>query len=136
MGSLVGGRLARDHDVTLVGRQAHVDAIRSEGLVLRGRTELRARPDAVTSVDELEGAAPPDVVLLTVKSYDTAAAVDALEPFSGSALFLSLQNGLGNLEVLAARAARVLGGVTYNGVVLAGPGEVDHAGDGDTVIGP
>ncbi|MBW3534278.1 MAG: 2-dehydropantoate 2-reductase [Gemmatimonadetes bacterium] len=136
VGSLVGGCLAREHEVTLVARRAHVDAIRRDGLEVRGRTRLRTRPRAVASVDEVASEPAPDAVLLTVKSYDTAGAVEALEPFLGVSLFLSLQNGLGNLEVLAERAERVLGGVTYNGVTFTGPGVVDHAGRGETVIGP
>ncbi len=134
MGSLIGGCLARKHAVTLVARRDHVEAVRSRGLRVRGRTELTAHPRAVDDVEDVEAA--PDLVILTVKSYDTAAAVEALRPFWDRALFLSLQNGLGNLETVAARAARVLGGITYNGVTFVAPGEVDHAGEGDTVLGP
>jgi 2-dehydropantoate 2-reductase len=71
-----------------------------------------------------------------VKSYDTASAAEALRPFWKRAAFLSLQNGLGNVETLAAGADRVLGGVTYHGVTFVGPGEVKHAGVGDTILGP
>jgi 2-dehydropantoate 2-reductase len=50
---------------------------------------------------------------------------------------LTLQNGLGNLEILQQTlgAERVIGGVTSQGAALVGPGQVHHAGDGPTVIG-
>jgi 2-dehydropantoate 2-reductase len=133
MGSFVGGLLARSHDVTLVGRHDHVEAIRRHGLRVTGRTELEIR---VRAVEEVAQAEPADVVVVTVKSYDTRAAVDALEPFWEHATFLSLQNGLGNVELLAERAERVLGGVTYSGVTFVAPGRIEHAGTGDTVLGP
>lgn len=133
MGSFVGGLLARRHEVTLVGRPDHVEAIRRHGLSVSGRTDLEIRLRAVEEVSQDE---PADVVVVTVKSYDTRAAMDALEPLWGHATFLSLQNGLGNVELLAECAERVLGGVTYSGVTFLGPGRIEHAGTGDTVLGP
>jgi 2-dehydropantoate 2-reductase len=133
MGSLIGGLLSRKHDVTLVARRPHVEAIRARGLRISGKTELLARPRAVEDAREAD---PPDVVIVTVKSFDTAGAAEALRPLGKRASFLSLQNGLGNVERLAAVAERVLGGVTYHGVTFLGPGEIRHAGVGDTVLGP
>ena len=126
IGSLIGGSLARKHAVTLVGRAAQVEAIRRDGLRIRGLTELRVHPEAV---EDASRATPPDVVILTVKSYDTATAVESLRPFAGAA-FLSLQNGLGNVETLSRGVGRVLGGITYHGVTTEGPGEIYHAGQG------
>lgn len=133
MGSLIGGYLARNHEVTLVARRPHVEAIRREGLLIRGREELRAHPRAVESAAEVD---PPEVVVVTVKSYQTEAAAEALRPFWRDATFLSLQNGLGNVEVLARGAERVMGGVTYHGVTFLRPGEILHAGEGETLFGP
>jgi 2-dehydropantoate 2-reductase len=133
MGSLIGALLARRHAVTLVGRGDHVRAIRRSGLVVKGRTELRVEVAAIENLSEAEGA---DVVVVTVKSYDTQGSVEALRAYWNDALFLSLQNGLGNVELLARHARRVLGGVTYNGVTFLAPGEIEHAGSGDTVLGP
>jgi 2-dehydropantoate 2-reductase len=133
IGSLIGGSLATLHPVTLVGRRGHVQAIRRHGLVVRGHTEVRVHPEALEYAAEAE---VPDVVILTVKSYDTRSAANALRRFRKEALFLSLQNGLGNVEILAERSSRVLGGVTYHGVTFLGPGEIEHAGSGDTILGP
>lgn len=133
LGSLVGGLLSQSHDTVLVGRRAHVEAIRRNGLRITGRTEAVVRP---TAVERVEGTEDPDVVLVTVKAYDTSDAAEALRPFWETATFLSLQNGLGNEEALAARVARVLGGVTTHGVTFVEPGTVRHAGVGATHVGP
>jgi 2-dehydropantoate 2-reductase len=133
MGSLVGGLLSQRHETVLVGRRPHVEAIRKRGLRITGKTRLLARPVAE---EDLPSNADPDVVIVAVKAYDTENAARALEPLTEKALFLSLQNGLGNEETLAAAGARVLGGVTNQGVTFVGPGEVYHAGEGDTYIGP
>ncbi len=76
------------------------------------------------------------MVVLAVKAYDTAEAVEALRPYWDTSAFLSLQNGLGNEDLLAERTERVLGGVTSQGVTFVRPGEIFHAGVGATVIGP
>lgn len=136
IGSMVGGRLASDHDVTLVGRRPHVDAIEAQGLTLTGETERTVETDAVTTVDGLE---PADVVFLTVKAYDTAQAVRQALPVVGDHTFVvSLQNGLGNLETVAEHVPvpRVIGATTSHGCLFHGPGRVEHTGTGDTVLGP
>ncbi len=133
LGSLVGGLLAQEHDVTLVGRRAHVEAIRKNGLEISGRTELVVRPEAM---ERLPADAPPEIVLVTVKAYDTPKAIRELKAYWKESTFLSLQNGLGNEEILAKRAEKVLGGVTGQGVTFVGPGKVFHAGTGETFIGP
>lgn len=133
LGSLVGGLLSRRHETILVGRTAHVEAIRRHGLRITGTSDLVVHPGAQEGVT---GSEDPDVVLVAVKAYDTPPAAEALRPFWTTALFLSLQNGLGNEETLAARARRVLGGVTNQGVTFVGPGEVRHAGVGASYVGP
>jgi 2-dehydropantoate 2-reductase len=131
IGSWLGGFLSMKHEVTLVGRRAHVDAIRERGLRISGRATLLARVAATTQVPQ----DPPDVIFVTTKSYDTAAAVDALRAFWRRSTFVTLQNGLGNAERLAADAERVIAGTTTHGVTFVGPGEVVHAGTGETRIG-
>ncbi|MFQ5986360.1 MAG: ketopantoate reductase family protein [Thermoplasmata archaeon] len=133
MGSLVGGLLSKKHEAILVGREPHITTIRDQGLRISGKTQLLARPEAV---ETLPPEAEPDVVIVAVKAYDTSGAAEALKPLTQRASFLSLQNGLGNEETLAAAGARVLGGVTNQGITFLGPGEIHHAGSGDTYIGP
>ena len=135
LGSVVAARLADDHDVTLVAREAHVAAIRERGLEVTGHTErsgLALR--AVTSVDD--GVPAPDFVLVTTKSHGSAAAAEGASRFADQAIFVSLQNGLGNEEVLAGVAKRVLAAVINQGATLLEPGRVHHAGARESYFGP
>lgn len=142
MGSLFGGLLAAAGDeVTLVGRSGdHVAAVERDGLristaegVADGdrRVELRATtdPEAVGRID---------LLLVFVKSYDTASAMaDAGPLLASDPAVLTLQNGLGNAETIAEHVPeeRVLAGTTAQGAVFEGPGHVQHAGAGHTVVG-
>jgi len=132
MGSFFGGLLSRHHDVLLIGRAEHVEAIRAHGLRISGKTSLIARPAAATIVPE---SARPDMIFVTTKAYDTANAMLALQRFADRATFVTLQNGLGNAETIAKTARRVVAGTTTIGVTFIGPGEIRHAGIGETVLG-
>jgi len=133
IGSLLGGLLSARHEVLLIGRKAHVDAIREHGLRVSGKTVRLAKPDAATRVP---GGAEADLVVVAVKAYDTSSAMTHLRGLAKSATFLTLQNGLGNADVIGRTALRVVAGTTAHGVTFVGPGEIRHAGVGETVIGP
>jgi 2-dehydropantoate 2-reductase len=136
IGSLLGARLADDHEVTLVGREAHVRAIDQRGLEVTGETQRTVDVDATTDSGSLE---PADVVFLTVKAFQTAQALEDAEPAIGPNTFLvTLQNGLGNVDQLVRRVgdSHAIGGTTSHGCIFQGPGRVEHTGVGDTVIGP
>lgn len=131
IGSVFGGLLAQaGHAVTLLGRAAHMEAIRAQGLAIGGiwGEHLVRSLVTVTSISELSPPPPPfDAVLITTKSYDTEAAVCQALPFLGpSSLVVSLQNGLGNLETIAEIAGpeRAVGGRVIFGVDLVEPGRV------------
>src|SRR5256885_14708862 len=59
----------------------------------------------------------------------------ALQRLADRSTFVTLQNGLGNAETIAKAARRVVAGTTSIGVTFVGPGEIRHAGVGDTVLG-
>lgn len=131
LGSLVGGLLAREHAVTLVGRDPHVAAVRESGLRVRGAVEARVQPRARTDGAGLAA----DLAVVTVKAYDTARAAEALATGEFRAA-LSLQNGLGNEETLAARLdCPVLAGTATYGAVLESPGAVRCTGVGEVTLG-
>src|SRR5256885_9694204 len=130
MGSFIGGLLSRRHKVVLVGRSEHVDAVRAHGLRITGKTSVVAKPEASTTVPQN---ARPDWVFVTTKAYDTANAMLALQRLADRSTFVTLQNGLGNAETIAKVARRVVAGTTSIGVTFVGPGEIRHAGVGDTV---
>jgi len=81
---------------------------------------------------------PQDLVLIFVKSYHTAAAVkSAINLFDKDTLVLTLQNGVGNAEVISkvVEDIAVIAGTTSHGATVLGPGRIRHAGVGETVIG-
>src|SRR6266566_4733909 len=132
MGSFFGGLLSRRYDVTLIGRAEHMAAIRARGLRITGKTAMIARPRTATRIPH---GVKPELILVTTKSYDTDKAMVALRPFADEALFVTFQNGLGNAEAIAKVAKRVVAGTTTHGVTSLGPGEIRHAGVGETVLG-
>lgn len=134
VGSLVGGLLAlRGHEVTLVGRAAHVEAIRKHGLRISlgaGHRVVRDHLDAVTTPEEADG--PVDLVILAVKGFDTRATLAQLPPLLGETTgILSLQNGLGNEAILAeAYPGRVLlGGAICAYLDFPEPGHIVWSDD-------
>ena len=119
IGSLVGARLSESGvTVTLLARRDHIAAIRTHGLILETPRErlVCKRIDSVTMLDDL--VEPPDIILLTVKAYHTPDAVEAIRPLvRGRTAVASLQNGVGNEELIAAACGpeRTLAGtVTIN----------------------
>ena len=138
MGSLFGGLLAASgEDVTLVDVwREHVEAINSEGL--RIGDHEGSRTVNVKATTDPSSVGPVDLIILFVKSYDTLEATrGALPMVSEDTVFLSLQNGLGNIEKISEAVGRdrVIPGTTAHGCTLIGPGEIFHAGSGLTIIG-
>jgi len=131
LGSLVGGVLAREHDVTLVARPAHAEAVRIGGLTVTGAVDLHVSPSATTDSRGLAA----DLAIVTVKAADTPTAADALATGSFDAV-LSLQNGMGNEETLADRLeSPVLAGTATYGAILQEPGVAECTGQGEVVLG-
>lgn len=138
MGSLFGGLLAADHEVLLVDPwREHVDRINQAGLEIE--REGRSRLVTVRAVTDAAEAGPVDLILICVKSYHSEAAAETARRLLGpDTLALSLQNGLGNGEIIAAAvgARRTVVGVTAHGATVLGPGRISHRGSGDTAFGP
>ncbi|MDS0282109.1 ketopantoate reductase family protein [Haloarcula onubensis] len=131
LGSLLGGLLAREHDVTLVGRDPHVDRVDADGLRVTGVESFRVSPAARTDIPD-----SADLALVAVKSYDTGSVAAQLADCDLDAC-LSVQNGMGNEERLAdALACPVLAGTCTYGARLEAPGTVAFTGRGEVVLGP
>jgi 2-dehydropantoate 2-reductase len=128
IGSVAGAMLsAAGREVALLGRKTHIDAIARDGLRLSGFFGERVVRGftLVSSAGELRG--PFELVLLTVKSYDTESAARELEHLvSRQGVVVSMQNGVGNVELLVERlgAARVLGARVIFGAEILSPGVV------------
>jgi 2-dehydropantoate 2-reductase len=137
VGCYYGALLARSgHDVTLIGRPAHVDAIRARGLRLEA-SSFDVRVPVAASTDAA-GTAGAELVLCCVKSTDTSMAAEQLaRHIARDAVVLSLQNGVDNASRLAATLAnQVIPTVVYVGTEMAGAGHVRHHGRGELVLGP
>lgn len=142
IGSFVGGMLSQKNNVTLIGRKNHIDAVKSNGLQVNGKTDATFHPNTAENVDEYMAGNypdnPADLVIITVKSYNTHVAIQALQPLiNENVKLLSLQNGLTNLEIIKNyyRRSKVIGGVISHGVTFKEPGKIEHAGLGEITIG-
>jgi 2-dehydropantoate 2-reductase len=135
VGCWYGGMLARAGvPVTLIGRAAHVDAMRRDGLRLSSAAFDGHIPvEASTDMAAVAGAA---LVLVCVKSTDTEASAASLAAhLAPDARVLSLQNGVDNAPRLQAVLQRpVAPAVVYVACEMGGPGHVRHLGRGELVI--
>ncbi|MCP4682323.1 MAG: 2-dehydropantoate 2-reductase, partial [Desulfobacterales bacterium] len=138
MGCLFAARLKKaGHAVTLFDYKAkRAGLISRQGINVEGISgeyslKVPAVSDAISEI--------PDAALICVKANQTRQAAEDIRPWlSPETRIVTLQNGLGNLEILQEifGEERVLGGVTAEGSTLLGPGHVRHAGQGTTIIGP
>ncbi|MGQ9661493.1 MAG: ketopantoate reductase family protein [Kiritimatiellia bacterium] len=129
IGSAFGGFLRRaGHDVTLIGRKHHLDAIEARGLRISGIWGDFVVTGFSCHTSARDVTAKPDAILVCVKSFDTRQAAFEVDPLLGTeTLLVSLQNGVGNLESLRdiTQHPLILGGRVIFGVVLAGPGTIE-----------
>ena len=135
IGGLFGAYLSQRHDVTLVCREKHAATINEKGLTITRLSNIHARPKAASSITDLE---QPDILILTVKAYDTEAAMAEAKPLVGpSTKVLSLQNGIGNLETIAGAVpeTKIIGAITSQGAILRKPGLIEHTGKSYTIVG-
>ena len=138
MGCLFAARLhAGGFDVTLFDyNTTRADIINKNGISVEGVSGSYIA--MVPVITELPGI-DPDIILICVKSNKTADAAENLKNRTPQkALFATLQNGLGNVEILKDILGknRVIGGVTSEGATSLDKGKIRHAGMGTTVFGP
>jgi len=138
MGSLFGALLSESGtSVRLFDiRAEHIKAINENGLgiELSGKTRS-VNVKATTDKKKIRKA---DLVIIFVKSNHTGdAARVASELVSPTGFVLTLQNGLGNADIIAEciDPGRIVVGTTSHGATILGPGLVRHAGTGPTLIG-
>lgn len=139
MGSLWAARLAAAHEVVVIDIAAEVvAAIEMSGISIQAADGNRQTAWVKATSDASE-IGLVDVVFMFVKAHQTAAAVERTHPFVGSdTIVTTLQNGLGNAEVLAGviPADQIVVGVTYHSATVLGPGQVAHTAQGPTFVGP
>ncbi len=137
MGCLFAARLKKaGQDVTLLDHiEKRAALINSQGIKIEG-----IMGEYTVQLPTVTGKIPdvPDVAVICVKANETKQAAEDIGPLIGpKAYVLTLQNGLGNVEILQDIFGkdRTLGGVTAEGATLLGDGHVRHAGQGDTKFG-
>ena len=137
MGSLFGGRLALlGHEVTMVDVvPAVIEAINTHGLIMEdesGRQAIALKAGRAEDFNE-----PRELVILFTKTMYSRAALESGRGLIGPETYvLSLQNGLGNMELISefVPVDRILVGVTNMASDLIGPGHISSHGGGYTKI--
>ncbi|MEM7022622.1 MAG: 2-dehydropantoate 2-reductase [Pseudomonadota bacterium] len=139
VGGYFGGRLAEaGEDVSFVARGAHLQAMQSRGLAIRsGVGDTTLTP--VQATDDPAALGTVDLVLFTVKLYDTESAADVIRPLIGpNTGVVTFQNGITGTETLTRTLGieHVLGGVAKIAAVIGEPGVIHHTGTmADLVFG-
>ena len=136
IGSLLAAHLAQVADVTvLTRREEHAAALREQGLRVSGRSDFTARLGATTD----PAALPEDagLAILACKSTDLEPLAARLEDALPGATVMTIQNGLGAEEVVAAHGAwPLLSAVTFMSGTRHGDAHVEYVLDTATWIGP
>ena len=135
MATLFAARLSDVAEVSMIGSWAEaIETIRERGIVIDGDSCCH---DVHTAYDP-DDAPAADLAIVLTKTYktDIAAAV-AAKSLKPDGIALTLQNGLGNVDILAAHVGRdrAMMGVTMQGATLLGPGHIRTSGRGATHLG-
>lgn len=138
LGGLLGALLREaNHDVMLVARPAQVDAIVREGLLFTGGAYGPPRRVPVKAAPRAARGAPPDLVILAVKTQDAESALREHAEGLGASPVVALQNGLAQ-DAIVTRAvgpARAVAAVVSLDAEHVEPGHVDCARRGTLTIG-
>jgi 2-dehydropantoate 2-reductase len=137
VGGFFGAHLARQHaGVSFLLRPRTLEAVQQRGLTIRsGSGSFTVHPPAASDPTQLPG---PDLVILSVKTYDLDEVMDQLEPvLSDRTILLTLQNGVDTEDRLLKRFERdcVVGGVAFIYSRVAEPGVIEHYKRGSVAIG-
>ena len=136
VGSLFAANLGTLDDVEVWAydlARDHVDAINRDGLRLTGAGEVVGNVRATSDAGELPAC---DFGIVATKAMHTDAAIAATAHAFGDGAVASVQNGIGNEEVLARHCERVIRGTTFPAGRLTAPGVVQWDVKGDTTFGP
>ncbi len=136
IGSLYAGHLARvpGVEVWAVDPWAeHVNAMESRGLRVTGLADFTVKVHAVTDGGQLPAC---DFGLVATKARHTRTAVASARAALIDAAVGSVQNGLGNEEVIAELVPRVIRGSIVTAGTIMAPGIVRYDAPGDSWLGP
>jgi 2-dehydropantoate 2-reductase len=136
VGSLFAANLALLDDVEVWAfdlNELHVAAINRHGLRLTGAGDVVGHPRATADASAIP---PCDFGIVATKAMHTESAIAATAHAFAGGCVATVQNGLGNEEILAAHVERVIRGTTFPAGKLLEPGHVQWDVQGDTTFGP
>ncbi len=137
VGSLFAAHLARKGEAEVWAfdvSKDHVDAMRNHGLRISGAADFTAKLNATSDPDELPRC---DYGIVATKAIHTHGAIAAVaRAFDENSAVCSVQNGVGNEEIIAEHVRYVIRGTTFPAGHLIAPGHVGFDIKGDTWMGP
>ena len=132
VGGYLGAKLARTgHEVAMMARGRHLEAIRADGLTVETDTETFTVRPALATADAAD-IGPVVAVVFAVKLRDTEAAAEAIRPLIGKeTVVIPFQNGVESAAILADRlgAAHAAAGCAYIAITIAEPGRLKKVGE-------
>ncbi len=136
IGSLFAAHLAKLDDVEVWAYDLdkdHVDAINEDGLRISGESDVHTYPRATSNADDIP---PCDFGIVATKSLHTRPAIESTAAIFKEGAVCTVQNGVGNEEIIAEYVARVIRGTTFPAGHVVEPGHVEQDTGGKSWIGP
>lgn len=137
VGSLFAAHLAKAGEAEVWAYDVwkeHIEAMRKNGLRLSGAKEFTARLNATSDANELPHC---DYGIVATKAIHTKTAIaQVAHVFNDRSAVCSVQNGVGNEEIIAEHAKFVIRGTTFPAGHPIAPGHIGYDIKGDTWIGP
>jgi 2-dehydropantoate 2-reductase len=138
VGGFFGARLAKaGYDVSFIARGAHLKAMRERGLKIESPAQGDIVVPKVHATDDPASLGPVDLVIVSVKLWDTESAAKSIKPIVGPDTgVLSLQNGVIKDEILrrVLPEGAVMGGVGYVATHIARPGVINQVGTMQRIV--
>ena len=137
VGSLFAAHLAKAGEAEIWAYDVwkeHTDAIRTHGLRLSGAAEITVKLQATSDPRQLPHC---DYGIVATKAIHTKQAIaQTAHAFDESSTVCSVQNGVGNEEILAEHVKYIIRGTTFPAGHPIAPGHIGYDIKGDTWIGP
>jgi 2-dehydropantoate 2-reductase len=138
VGGFFGGRLAHaGYDVSFIARGAHLAAMRERGLTIENQQQGEIRVPKVQATDDPTQIGRVDLVIVSVKLWDTESAARQIKPLLGPDTgVISLQNGVIKDDILrrVLGDAAVMGGVGYVATTISRPGVIRQTGTMQRIV--
>lgn len=136
IGSLFAAHLAKLEDVEVWAfdlDQDHIDAINANGLRLSGVSDVHSYPNATSNPEDIP---PCEFGIVATKSLHTRPAIESTASVFQDGAVCTVQNGVGNEEIIAEFVPRVIRGTTFPAGHVVEPGHVEQDTGGKTWLGP